>query len=84
LNEDGFPSADKRAVTFPPARQLEGVASDGVATVEFEDANGNVLDSTPVVDNLFASSTVLPQNEAVYLVSLDANGAVLAKQTLRG
>jgi hypothetical protein len=84
FNDDGFPSADKRAVTFPPARQLEGVASDGVATVEFEDANGTVLDSTPVVDNLFASDAVLPQDAAVYLVSLDAAGNVLAKQKLRG
>lgn len=81
---DGFPSTDVRAFVFPPARQLEGVAADGVATVEYEDGNGNVLDSTPVVDNLFASDTQLPQGEAEYVVSLDANGAVLAKQRLRG
>lgn len=84
FNVDGFPSAGVRAVTFPPAQFLEGVASDGVATVEFEDANGAVLDSTPVVDNLFASGKRLRQGEAVYLVSLDATGDVLAKQQLRG
>jgi hypothetical protein len=37
-----------------------------------------------VVDNLFASGKVLAQDAAVYLVSLDAAGNVLAKQKLRG
>lgn len=81
---DGFPSAAVQAFVFPPARQLQGVAADGVATVEYEDANGTVLDSTPVVNNLFASDEQLPQGEAAYVVSLDANGRVLAKQQLRG
>src|SRR5439155_18940994 len=42
LNADGFPSARVQALTFPPARQLQGVAADGVAKVAFLDANGNV------------------------------------------
>jgi len=83
LRADGFPSADVRALTFPPARQLQGVAADGVATVEALDADGNVLDSTPVVNNLFASDKQLG-GAAVYIATLDANGAVLTKQKLPG
>jgi hypothetical protein len=83
LRADGFPSADVRALTFPPARQLQGVASDGVASVEAVDADGRVLDSTPVVNNLFASAKDLG-DAAVYIETLDANGNVLAKQKLPG
>ena len=50
---DNFPSGDVKALTFPPATMLDGVAADGVATVEALDADGNVLASTPVVNNLF-------------------------------
>ena len=83
LNADGFPSQDVQALVFPPARQLQGVAADGVATVEALDADGNVLDSTPVVHNLFASSTEL-RGAAAAIRTLDANGAVLTTQTLPG
>ncbi len=84
FNDDGFPSADRQAAVFPPGRYLEGVAADGVARVAFLDADGNVIDSTPVVDNLFASGTRLPQGEAVYVETFDAQGNVTSKQTLRG
>jgi hypothetical protein len=83
LRADGFPSAEVRAMTFPPARLLEGVASDGVATVEALDADGNVLNSTPVVNNLFASEED-PGDGVVYIETLDANGSVLTKQKLPG
>jgi hypothetical protein len=83
LRADSFPSADVRALAFPPARQLQGVASDGVASVEALDGDGNVLDSTPVVNNLFASDKDLG-DAAVYIETLDANGNVLAKQKLPG
>jgi hypothetical protein len=58
------------------------VAADGVATVQALDANGNVLDSTPVENNLFASTTDLPAGAAVAIRTLDAAGNVTATQEL--
>lgn len=82
LNADNFPSADVKALTFP--RTLEGVAADGVAKVAFVDANGTVLDSTPVVGNLFESDVTVPQGAAAYLETFDAQGNVLSKRALPG
>lgn len=82
LNDPGFPSAGEQVLTFPG--QLQGIAADGVATVAFVDADGNVLDSTPVTDNLFASTKRIGMGVATYLEALDANGNVLAKQKLPG
>ena len=82
LNDPGFPSADEQALSFPG--QLQGIAADGVATVAFTDADGNVLDSTPVVDNLFASSVRLGIGVATYIEALDAKGNVLSKRKLAG
>jgi hypothetical protein len=82
LNADNFPSADVKALSFP--RTLEGVAADGVAKVAFIDANGTVLDSTPVVGNLFESDVTLSQGAAAYLETFDAQGNVLSKQALPG
>jgi hypothetical protein len=79
-NTDNFPSPDVQAITFP--RGLQGVAADGVATVEFQDANGTVLDSAPVTDNLFVSDKRFEHGQAAYLVTLDAAGNVLSKQPL--
>jgi len=84
LNADGFPSANVKALVFPPATMLEGVAADGVATVAALDANGAVLASTPVVDNLFASQTSLAAGSVSAIETLDANGAVLSRQPLPG
>jgi hypothetical protein len=78
---DGFPSADVRALAIPP-RALQGVAADGVATVEFLDANGTVLASAPVTNNLFASATTFDASAATTLVTLDADGHVLSAQRL--
>jgi hypothetical protein len=82
LNEPGFPSADAQVLTFPG--QLQGIAADGVASVAFVDAQGNVLDSTPVTNNLFASGTRIGMGVAAYVEGLDANGNVLTKQKLAG
>lgn len=82
LNDPGFPSASEQALSFPG--QLQGIAADGVATVAFTDEQGTVLDSTPVTNNLFASSTRIGFGVAAYLEALDANGNVLAKQKLPG
>jgi len=82
LNDPGFPSAGRQVLTFPG--QLQGIAADGIATVQFVDADGNVLDSTPVSDNLFASGTRIGMGVAAYVEGLDANGAVVTKQKLPG
>jgi hypothetical protein len=84
LNADNFPSADVQALTFPPVMRLQGIAADGVATVQALDANGNVLDSAPVTDNLFVSDNQLPQGAAVAIRTLDANGNVTSTRRLPG
>jgi hypothetical protein len=76
----GFPSADDLALTFP--QRLLGIAADGVATVRFVDGAGNVLDSTPVTNNLFASATRLDAGKAAYFETLDANGNVTWKRAM--
>jgi hypothetical protein len=77
-----FPTAAK-ALVFPPAQQLQGVAADGVATVQLLDADGNVLDSATVTNNLFASATQLEPGAAVSVRTLDADGVVSSTRTLR-
>ncbi len=82
LNADNFPSPAVQALTFPGTNRLQGVAADGVATVQALDADGNVLDSTPVENNLFASTTALSAGAAAAIRTLDANGDVIATQQL--
>jgi hypothetical protein len=82
LDADGFPSADVQALTFPDVTRLQGVAADGVATVQALDGNGDVLDSTPVENNLFASTTDLPAEAATAVRTLDASGNVTATEQL--
>jgi hypothetical protein len=78
-NEPGFPDGEQ-VLTFPG--RLQGIAADGVATVAFVDAAGNVLDSTPVTDNLFASSTRIGMGVASYVEGLAADGSVVSKTRL--
>jgi hypothetical protein len=82
LNADGFPSAKIQALTFPDVMRLQGVAADGVASVQALDANGNVLDSTPVENNLFASTAAVPAGAATAIRTLDAAGNATATQQL--
>jgi hypothetical protein len=82
LNANNFPSADVQALTFPDPTRLQGLAADGVATVQAIDANGDVLDSTPVENNLFVSTTDLPAGAAAAIRTLDADGNVIATQQL--
>lgn len=79
LNADGFPSSDHQVLAFPAVQELQGVAADGVATVELLDANGNVIASAPVTNNLFESTTA-PTGRPAFLVTLDANGNVTSRQ----
>jgi hypothetical protein len=82
LNADNFPSAQVQALTFPSFSRLQGVAADGVATVQALDANGDVLDATPVEDNLFASTIDVPGGTATAIRTLDANGHITATEQL--
>jgi hypothetical protein len=82
LNDDDFPSAKVQALTFPEFIRLQGLAADGVATVQALDENGNVLDSTPVENNLFVSTTDVPAGAAVAIRTLDADGNVTATEQL--
>ena len=82
LNADNFPSATVQALTFPNFTHLQGVAANGVTTVQALDANGNLLDSTPVDNNLFASTRELPAGAATAIRTLDTNGTVTATQQL--
>jgi hypothetical protein len=77
-----FPSATVQALTFPDSTRLQGLAADGVATVQALDASGNVLDSTPVEDNLFASTADLPAGAVTAVRTLDASGNVTATEQL--
>lgn len=79
LNADGFPSPDRQVWAFPPGQWLQGVAADGVATVEVLDAGGNVIASTPVTNNLFAEDGANVQGRSASIVTLDANGNVTSK-----
>ncbi|HKB93539.1 MAG TPA: hypothetical protein VKC62_04800 [Gaiellaceae bacterium] len=82
LNADGFPSSTVQALVFPPvAHFLQGVAADGVATVELLDADGNVVESTPVTDNLFESDAA-PTGTPASIVTLDATGTVTSRRPL--
>ena len=82
LNADDFPSANVQALTFPVLTRLQGVAADGVVTVQALDENGNVLDSTPVEDNLFATTTDIPAGATASIRTLDANGNATATEPL--
>ena len=81
LNADGFPSPDNQVLAFPPLQRLQGVAADGVTTVELLDASGNVIVSAPVTDNLFEAD-VPPAAQPAFMVTLDANGNVTSKRAL--
>ncbi len=82
LNADGFPSPSVQALTFPNVTRLQGVAANGVATVQALDSNGIVIDSTPVENNLFASTVDLPAGAATAIRTLDGNGTVTATRHL--
>lgn len=75
------PSPDRQVLAFPPVQGLQGVAADGVATVELTDDNGNVVASAPVTNNLFESDAA-PSGTPAFIVTLDASGNVTSKRSL--
>ena len=80
LNEPGFPAAGAEVLSFPG--RLQGIAADGVATVAFVDDDGNVLDSTSVTNNLFASSVRIGIGRAAAIEALDGSGNVVSTEKL--
>jgi hypothetical protein len=79
-----FPSPSRPVMVFPPLIQFAGFAADGVAAVAGIDASGNTVISTPVSENLFASSTAGPFPSVVALDALDTEGKVVATEHLPG
>jgi hypothetical protein len=63
-----------------PAR-LAGLAADAVASVALVDASGRVVDRTPVVGNIYAT-TDLSKKHASQLVAFDAQGHQIYRQCL--
>jgi hypothetical protein len=78
LNADGFPSPDHQVLAFPSVQRLQGVAADGVATVELLDESGNVVASAPVTKNLFESDAT-PLGQPAFIITLDASGNVTSQ-----
>ena len=81
-----FPSPDQPILDFTlqgggrdlSARVLHGggIAADGVRSVAYLDADGHVLASAEVHDNVYAFSS-LPQELPAALVAKDANGKII-------
>jgi hypothetical protein len=77
-----FPSQQNPVIAFPPFDHAAGIAADGVATVAYLDASGNTIASTPVTDNLYASSTTLPDGPVASIEALDPQGRVISDSKL--
>ena len=56
--------------------RIEGVAADGVASVDLLDRNGATVERLPVHGNVYGAESV-PTRNGVRLVALDASGHVL-------
>jgi hypothetical protein len=89
LCQRGFPSAGYPLVDFTITKgglttgsgggsvvASYGIAADGVASVGFETAGGDIVGVTPVVENVYAN-TGLPSQLVTKLVALDALGNVV-------
>jgi hypothetical protein len=81
-NADGFPSAKAQVFTFPVFMHLRGVAADGVTLVQALNANGEVVDSASVVNNLFASPKNLDIGAVAMIRTVDSAGHVTATRQL--
>ena len=61
----------------------EGIASDGVASVAFRNADGQLVGETPTKDNAYHFDAI-PAGKLVAVVALDPSGNALASQPLAG
>jgi hypothetical protein len=76
-----FPSPERPIIDFSRfsgGARLMGVAADGVASVDLLDAAGNVIDSAPVIDNVYADAN--PPAGAAAVEALDSRGAVIVER----
>jgi hypothetical protein len=77
-----FPSPERPIIDFSRfsgGTRLMGFAADGVATVALLDAAGNVIDSAPVVDNVYVDAH--PPAGGAATEALDSHGAVIVKRS---
>jgi hypothetical protein len=77
-----FPSPERPIIDFSRfsgGARLMGFAADGVASVALLDAAGNVIDSAPVIDNVYAHANPPAGAEAVE--ALDSRGAVIVTRS---
>ena len=58
---------------------LAGFAADGISTVDLLDADGNVLASAPVTDNVYADAN--PPAVGAAVEALDDDGKVIYKRS---
>lgn len=90
--ENAFPSPDKPILNLSPIKmvnpreaayvlRLVGFAADGVAQVGFVATDGS-LQTTPVVDNVFATDWFDPPVAATRMVALDGDGNTVFEQSL--
>jgi hypothetical protein len=63
---------------FSQGERLVGFAADGVASVALIDASGAVVDSAPVIDNVYADAS--PPPGAAGIEALDARGTVVYRR----
>lgn len=61
----------------------EGFAADHVAKVGFQDKNGNIVSTTPVVNNVYSFENP-PSGDIVAFVGLDSGGKVVHTQPTPG
>jgi hypothetical protein len=81
LLDQPFPSAERPIIGLPigqndPGGDLVGFAADGVARVDLDDPNGNVVASAPVSDNIY-QATFTPNAQISAVIAYDADGNVV-------
>jgi hypothetical protein len=77
-----FPSPQRPVIDFSRfsnGARLAGFAADGVSAVNLLDADGNVIASAPVSDNVYADASPAPGGVAIEAV--DSQGAVVYKRS---
>jgi hypothetical protein len=66
------------SVENPTVYRTQGIASDGVASVAFKNAAGDIVAKTAVVDNVYRIDPI-PAGELAAIVAFDKNGKIVAE-----